>query len=276
VDQMNFKPTPPPELTEKQKQSPLMKYYNMDIEPVPADLVEQVMKMTYSDNLPGTPVEELNKMFDEGYTDSEFGFYTLPDGGTMFANLTPFPGVTPEMFDWWFAWHGLDSLRYTIWNKDEHYYCQTQNVEQALDTSLSLRERFWDTQHEIKESIVPGGPAIPVRLHFVNPTELGFDGEKLKDYNGTIICTPGPPSLMIHFFRGTPEGGELRTRFYSGYRAANGVVERLPADPNRPSMGGDMGSRMMLLHNIKEYRHLAKILPSLYAEYKDNFTVDLD
>lgn len=32
----------------------------------------------------------------------------------------------------------------------------------------------------------------------------------------------------------------------------------------------------MLLHNIKEYRHLAKILPSLYAEYKDNFTVDLD
>ena len=105
---MNFKPTPPPELTEKQKQSPLMKYYNMDIEPVPADLAEQVMKMTYSDNLPGTPVEELNKMFDEGYTDSEFGFYTLPDGGTMFANLTPFPGVTPEMFDWWFAWHGLD------------------------------------------------------------------------------------------------------------------------------------------------------------------------
>ena len=46
MDQMNFKPTPPPELTEKQKQSPLMKYYNMDIEPVPADLAEQVMKMT--------------------------------------------------------------------------------------------------------------------------------------------------------------------------------------------------------------------------------------
>jgi len=61
------------------------------------------------------------------------------------------------MFDWWFAWHGLDTMRYIIWDKDDHYYCQTQNVEQALDDSLSLRERFWNTSHEIKEALLDGG-----------------------------------------------------------------------------------------------------------------------
>ena len=32
----------------------------------------------------------------------------------------------------------------------------------------------------------------------------------------------------------------------------------------------------LLLHNVKEYRHLAEILPEVYAEFKDNFRVGLD
>lgn len=260
-----------PILTDKQKNSPLYKYYELDIAPAPQELVEQVMAMSYSDNTNGLPLEDINKLFDEGYMDNEFGLFGLPDGGAVFSNLTDMPGVTPEMFDWWFAWHGLDSLRYIIWDKDDHYYCQTQNVEQALDTSLSLKERFWNTTHDLKEAVMDGGPAVPVKLHFVPPTEVGFDPEKLKDFKGAIVCTPGPPAVMIHFLRPTATGSELRTRFYSGYRATANGVERLPDfKPN------DFGGRAMLLHNIKEFRHLAKILPDLYNEYKDNFTVDLD
>ena len=77
-------------------------------------------------------------LFDDGYLPGEFGMYALPDGGTMIANLTDMPGVTPEMFDWWFAWHGLDSFRYTIWDKDDHYYCQSLSVEQNLEPRGSL------------------------------------------------------------------------------------------------------------------------------------------
>jgi len=260
-----------PILTDKQKKSPLMKYYDMDIAPAPQELVEQVMKMSYSDNTNGLPLEDINKLFDDGYMDNEFGLFGLPNGGAVFANKTDMPGVTTEMFDWWFAWHGLDSLRYIIWDKDDHYYCQTQNVEQALDTSLSMKDRFRNTVHDLQEAVIDGKPPMNAHLHFVDPVEIGFDPEKLKDFKGTIVCTPGPPAVMIHFLRPTANGSELRTRFYTGFRATPNGPEQLPDfKPN------DFGGRAMLLHNIKEFRHLAEILPSVYAEYKDNFTVDLD
>ena len=134
-------------VTEKQKQSPLYKYYELDIAPVPEELSKKIMSMTW-EHEGGLPIQEMNRLFDDGYLPGEFGMYALPDGGTMIANLTDMPGVTPEMFDWWFAWHGLDSFRYTIWDKDDHYYCQSLNVEQNLDTSLSMKERYWNTTHD--------------------------------------------------------------------------------------------------------------------------------
>jgi len=257
-------------LTEEQKKSPLYKYYELDIAPVPQEKIDAVMSMSFSDNTNGLPIEEINRLFDEGYLEDEFGLFGLPDGGCVFSNLTDMPGVTPEMFDWWFAWHGLDSMRYTIWDKDDHYYCQTQNVEQALDASLSMKERFWNTTHEIKEAIVDDGPALPVRLTFVPPVNVGFDPEKLASNNVSIVCTPGP-ALMIHFVRETDHGSELRTRFYFGYMATQDGVVRISDFP-----GNDMSARMLLLHNIKEFTHLAKILPSVYAEFKDDFLVGIE
>lgn len=186
------------------------------------------------------------------------------------ANLTKMPGVTPEMFDWWFAWHGLDTMRYIIWNKDDHYYCQTQNVEQALDDSLSWRERLWYTQHEVKEAFQPGMEPVPVHLKFVPPEVVGFDPEKLKDFKGTIVATPGP-MLMIHFVRPTENGSELRSRYFAGYQATEDGIVRVPEFPCPDEKG-----RNILIHNVKEFTHLAKILPDLYNEYKDNFTVGLD
>lgn len=188
----------------------------------------------------------------------------------MLSNLTDMPGVTAEMFDWWFAWHGLDTMRYIIWDKDDHYYCQTQNVEQALDDSLSLRERFWNTEHEVKEGLLDGDDPIPVRLKFVPPTVVGFDPEKLKDFKGTIICTPGP-AIMIHFLRPTANGSELRTRFFMGYMSTPNGVIRVPEFPRIDGMG-----RALLMHNVKEFTHLAKILPDVYNEFKDDWKVGLN
>jgi hypothetical protein len=187
------------------------------------------------------------------------------------------PGVTPEMFDWWFAWHGLDTFRYVIWDKDDHYYCQSQSVEKNLDSSLSMKERYWDTWHDIKEALADGQPAVPVKLHFVHPTEVGFDPEKLKDFKGTIVCTPAP-AIMIHFLRPTATGSELRTRFYMGYmNGPDGKPVPMPegAGPQMPDEIKEMMGRSMLMHNVKEFTHLAEILPDLYNEFKDNFTVGL-
>jgi len=256
-------------LTEKQKLSPLYKYYERDIAPVPKDVGERIMCMDWAEE-GGLPIAEMNRLFDDGYLPGEFGLYALPDGGKMVANLTDMPGVTPEMFDWWFAWHGLDPMRYIIWDKDDHHYCQTQNVEQALDASLSMKERYWNTTHEIREGLLDGDDPMPVRLTFVPPEMVGFDAEKLKSFKGTIVCTPGP-AVMVHFIRPTATGSELRTRFWMAYQKTENGMQPLPGFPSNVMMG-----RALLYHNVKEFSNLAKILPELYREYKDDFRVGLE
>lgn len=255
-------------LTEEQKKNPLYSFYEIPIEPAPKEIVEQIMQMSFETE-GGMPYSDINLLFEDGYLPNEFGLYKNPDGGSMVANLTDMPGVTPEMFDWWFAWHGLDTMRYIIWDKDDHYYCQTQHAQRALDASLSLKERYWHTEHDIEEALLDGQDPIPVHLKFAPPEELGFAPEKLAAFQGTIVATT-EQAIMIHFLRPTEHGSELRTRFYMGYRAVPGGAVVIPDEPQIDAMG-----QALLIHNVKEYRHLAKILPELYRQYKDDFTVGL-
>lgn len=73
----------------------------------------------------------------------------ISDGGSwrmataMTANPTFFPGVTGEMFDWWFAWHPIDRLRYACWDNEDHYDVYLEDPARAVDMSLSMRERHW-------------------------------------------------------------------------------------------------------------------------------------
>lgn len=236
---------------EEKKDSPLYKYYERGIAPVPQELFERIMTEKFDDSK-ALLFQEKDRLFEEGYLPGEFGVFHLPGGGYQVANKTDMPGVTPEMFDWWFAWHGLDPLRYIIWNRDEHYYCKTRNPEIAKNEALSMKERYWHTTHDVKESMMEGAPVQDLVLHFLPPEEMGFDKEKLAAFSGTIVCTPG----MVHFLRPTENGSELRTRFWF-------------EDPDIPF--DEMAARALLVHNVKEYTHLAEILPEVYAEFKDQF-----
>ncbi len=238
-------------LTEEQKKSPLMKYFERDIKPVPEELAKVILGGTFN-NEDALLFEDRNRLFEPGYLPGEFGVFQLPSGGISVANKTFMPGVTPEMFDWWFAWHGVDPMRYAIWDKDDHYYCQTRNLEIALNDKLSMKERYWNTTHDVKETLMECTPMAELVLNFLNPADYGFDPEKLAAFDGTIVCTPG----MVHFLRPVEGGSELRTRFWF-------------EDPNAPF--DLMFGRALLYHNVKEYTHLAEILPELYAEYKDKF-----
>ena len=237
--------------TDEKKESPLYKYYEKEIAPVSKEMFEQIMFGTFDDSQ-ALPFAEKDKLFEEGYLPGEFGVFKLPGGGFTVANKTDMPGVRPEMFDWWFAWHGLDPDRYAIWDKENHYYCKTRNPEIALNANLSMKERYWHTTHDVKESMMEGTPIADVALTFLPPDEFGFDKEKLANFDGTIVCTLG----MAHFVRPTENGCELRSRFWF----------------DNPDMHLDeMFVRALLVHNVHEYSHLAKILPELYAEFKDKF-----
>ena len=267
MDKWAFKPKPMVPITEEEKQGPLYKYFIRPLaEPAPE---KYNMAEKPSDPALGLMAEDMNKLFDPGYLPMEVGYCQLPNGCAVLANLTFMPGVTPEMFDFWFAWHGVEAMRYKIWDHDDHYFVQTQNMEKALDKSLSLKERYWDTTHHVEEDCNMGKQTI--FINFRNPADIGFDPEKLASFGGTIVCSGGEqaPTIMVHFVRPVPGGSELRTRFFMGYNVVDGKPHKMIPDGMKMPLEP---VQALLKHNIKEFANLAAILPEVYAEFIDDFT----
>ena len=73
---------------------------------------------------------------------------------------------------------------------------------------------------------------------------------------------------MVHFIRPVEGGCELRSRFWIGYSAIDGKpVKTLPDGIKLPLAP----VKALLTHNIKEFTHLAAILPKLYEEFHAEF-----
>jgi len=260
-------------ITEAQRKLSWAKYYDKPLAPVPEENpkyleaplpLEQVLQ-----------VHDRNRLFEPGYLPGEIGWAVLPDGTGYVANLVPMPGVTVEMFDWWFAWHGLDDLRYTIWDPEDHYSAVSCNQVQGRHPALSLKEKYWNTTHLIVEDL-GGGPA-ELFANFRHPAEMGFNAQLIgTPACGTIVtansgmrCMPNASGeMMCHFIREIPSGIELRTRFWMGWNIINGkAVKTLPDGEVTP----EFKVRGLLAHNMKEFYNLADLLPRLYPEQKDNW-----
>ena len=257
----------PVPVTEEEKQSPLYhKYFLRDMVAPDPKRFEEGDKPLPAEKL--LRPQDMNLLFEDGYLPGEFGYGQLEDGTVTLANLTPMPGVTPEMFDWWFIWHALEPLRYKIWDKDEHHSAITRQPEKYHDKSLSFRERLWDTTHDVREAMTPEGEIEKIVINFRNPADIGFDPEKLKEFKGTIVCSGDEhsPMIMVHFLRPTKDGCELRSRFWMGYCVRDKKpVKAIPDGVKIPPEA----IKELFFHNIKEFTNLAAILPEVYAEYKE-------
>ena len=264
-------------ISEEEKKSPYYKYFQRNMAKGSAEKYEAI-KAGPMDSSAALPVEKMNCLFEPGYHSCEFGYGRMPDHTLFVANLTDLPGVTVEMFDWWFAWHGLDPMRYKIWDPEDHYYCLTRNPDQAKDNSLSMRERLWDTIHDVKED-ASGYAELGTKqkkpdtlaITFRNPADIGFDREKLAAFDGTIVCAANEksPTIMCHFVRPTEKGCELRTRFWFGYCVKEGHPVKCMVPP--PRMIPLSLVQGLLAHNVKEFTNLAAILPEVYEEFHDQF-----
>jgi len=258
----------PVPVTDNEKLSPLYKFFEMEMTlPAPEryECAKAPMPPEYAQ-----PVQEMNRLFDDGYLPGRSGYAQMPDGTVALSNFTDMPGVTIEMFDWWFAWHGLEPLRYKMWNHDEHYSVTTSEPEKALNASLPMRERYWDSIHHVKESMYPEGPILDIAINFRNPADIGFSPEKLKNFDGTIVCAGNEhvPVIMCHFLRPVPGGSELHTRFWMGYCVKGGApVKAIPDGALFPLED----AKDLMRHNVKEFTHLAALLPMVYAEFRDAF-----
>lgn len=261
----------------KDREKSYYKYYAQDIAAAPQEKYDMITPEP-GNNADALRIQDRNDLFLPGDLPGEFGWWMLEDGTALIANKTYFPGVTGEMFDWWFAWHPIDRLRYACWDNEDHYDVYLDDPARALDMSLSMRERHWGSVHNIWEDIGLGGPGL-LRIAFEKPSVLGYDESKVDTEvcNGLVCAnvqiigddqTPDVPVVMTHFLRPAEGGSVLRSRFWFGYQIIDGkAVKCIPDDVKIPKEA----PLCLLNHNVKEFANLAAILPSIYAEEKDHW-----
>jgi len=257
----------PKTLTEAERSKPFAKYFDRPMVPPPQEIYDLLEKGPIDPSL-ALHINDRNELLDPGYLACEKGYCLMPDGTGFIAMLTKMPGVTMEMIEWWFAWHGLEDLRYAIWCHDDHLgiHVKPEDLERRLDKSLSLKERNWDTTDVVYEDIGTGPMLLDIS--FMSPESYGFDMDRFKEPStlGAISANLGisetktPMVSFTHFVRAIEDGVECRSRFWLGWQIKDKeprVVEnKIPLE----LVEG------LVHHCPKEYANLAAILPSVYAE----------
>ncbi len=259
-------------VTNADREKSYFKYYEQPIEYGSQERYDQITSEPYANSL-ALSIHDRNDLFNPGYLPGEFGWWLMDDGTALIANCTSFPGVTGEMFDWWFAWHPLDRLRYAIWDSEDHYDVYLDDPAHSRDMTLSMQERHWGSVHNIWEDIGTGNIDL-LRIAFKKPSEMGYDMSKIgTDACNALCCAnvtvlggggrPDVPVVMTHFLRPVDGGSELRSRFWFGWQIIDGEpVKCIPDGVKIPAIG----PVSLLNHNVKEFSNLAAILPSVYAE----------
>ena len=262
------------DLTAEEKKKPYAKYFYKELAAIPPADLEKVNAGPV-DPAKATSVHNRNDLMKPGYLDEETGYTVMPDGSGFAATLVKMPGVTPEMLDWWFNWHPLESLRYAIWCPVAHEGISAETPEAHKDASgVALEERNYGRSHFPVEGFVLEG-ASRLRIWFRRPEEIGLDSERFTEpnisrcYAATVTAKQGPARIPINIFmhavRQVDGGVEYRSRYWLGRTidARRRIVKsrvRLPR-----SMVYSM-ARCNCIHSLIEYNNLASILPALYDE----------
>ncbi|MGE2723047.1 DAPG hydrolase family protein [Mycolicibacterium celeriflavum] len=236
-------------------------FYDPEMSALPGHVVEALEHGPQAE--PTLPAfDDIVALRADGYQQTENGYGVLRDGGIQVSVRTDMPGVTPAMWDWWFGWHGSDSRRYKLWHPRAHvsarwgdgdgdggYVGRTSLVEEYLGSSFTR-------------------PAI----QFVPPSDLGLSD--LGD--GVAICArlgssdvPVDVGWLVHQVRTTPDGSEMRSRFWMGgrhvaVRGGNRLADRVV----RPVAARQLPDpRDLMVHCAQEMNHLAAFLPELFTRF---------
>jgi len=267
------------DLTAEEKAKPYAKYfYREHAGPTPA-LAPYLDNPTPLDPAEALPIERRDDLLSPGYLTGETGYCLLPGGGAYVAVCHPMPGVTAEMIDWWFAWHGLEDLRYMLWSPEDHYAVSMSDEDRAkvLDPDRPLRLKFQGLTHHVYEDIGQGPDDL--WISFMTPEDFGFDMSRWHaPHVATLVAanvlvksgqapegSPLLPVAMCHFVRELPDGGgvEMRTRFWMGWQIVDKKPEfRLPQGMTIP----EAVPAGLFRHCILEYSNLRVLLPEIYAE----------
>ncbi|OAN36097.1 DAPG hydrolase family protein [Mycolicibacterium iranicum] len=206
------------------------------------------------------------RLLEDGYHQTENGYGHLRSGGFTVAVRTDMPGVTPQMWDWWFGWHGSDSRRYKLWHPRAHVSARWEDGADADD-------HYVGRSSIIEEYL--GSSYAKAAIRFLPPERMGLPSNRLGD--SVAVCArlgssdmPVDIGWLVHQIRPTRDGAEMRSRFWMGgphVRVRHGnlfanTVVRPVAARQLPD------PRDLLVHCAQEMNHLAGFLPALHARFR--------
>ncbi len=255
------------------REAPWAHFYNPTLAPFQPQVREALLAggMAHECFL---PPEDVSALEASGYQNIETGWARTPCGGVSLACLTHMPEVTPAMWDWWFAWHGDDPLKYKLWHPQAHVHVAWRDGREG---EASYINRVSHIVEYLGSDLVRGA------IGFLPPSALGFDEARLKERGEVIICArigvPGTPlrgGWLLHQLRPVSGGAEMRSRMWMGGRHSAigddpGVLARAAGRAMRPLSKHLLPNPAELLaHNAQEMAHLAGFLPALHAEFGSN------
>jgi DAPG hydrolase PhiG domain len=210
----------------------------------------------------------------DGYLQTENGYGVLADGSVAVSVHTDMPGVTPQMWSWWFGWHGSDSRRYKLWHPRAHVSAVWQDGE---DAGRRGSARYVGRTSLITEYI--GSSLLRAAIRFVRPATFGLPA---ADDGVVPVCArlgssdvPVDAGWVVHHIRATGDGSEMRSRFWLG--GPHIAVRNVPGLANlivRPVVSRFLGlstdyARTLMVHCAQEMNHLAGFLAPLYEQFGD-------
>jgi len=252
----------------KDLQSAYASFYREQMAAVPEHVAAHTSTPLAWGTLPD--IEEAALLENDGDLPTETGFSVAEDGSIAVALKTHMPNTTPEMWDWWFGWHGSEDNRYKLWHPQSHLTAKWED---------GRADNCYIGRTSIVEEYI-GETPMDAAIQFQSPIDFGFSFDTVNNAKKAVyICARiGHPKLpvdfgyLVHQVRVTANGTEMRSRFWMGgkYIAARGdnffekaavkILQKIQTLPKQFAQD-------LLRHCAEEMNHLASILPQLHAEF---------
>lgn len=213
---------------------------------------------------------DIKLLMQRGYQAAETGYTLTKDGEIRVAVLTDMPGVSPQMWDFWFGWHGCSNARYQLWHPQAHrsaHWADGKKDHGYIGRTSVIAEYI-------------GNSLEKAHISFISPTALGFSEADIAKPNDCLfICArigyarlPLNFGWLLHQVRATEQGSEMRSRFFIGgqhiaFRSGH-LLAKLGSDITRKlARPSQQRAADLLTHCSEEMNHLAAILPEIYRTY---------
>ena len=225
-------------------------------------------------------VADINQILDPSRRFPDAGYALLEGLCAYSQSRIEMPGVTTDMFKWWFLWHPVEKERYSLWFPHAHIDNYVVDPARLADATLSYEERLYGNPKHVEEFIGPS--SLKIIMHFTDPTELGLDAAALRraqitaSASATIRVANAPETtfmFMLHLARDTAAGLELFSRYWIG---THPEFARFPGGSDGPALVQKMGmdghsletlAYEMSVHDMTEFNQLGKILLAVYREF---------